>query len=201
LCRVNAFGPWSRREVQAALGCGATELLLPMVRTRREVETFLDLVAGRCPFGILIETEAAASEAAQFADLPLSRVYVGLNDLAIERRSPSIFSALADGTVERVRAALPATRFGLAGVTVVDGGTPVPCRLLLSEMARLDCSFSFLRRSFRRDSVGRDLGVEVATVQRTFHDLRSRPPAAVELDHEALLEVIARLDRAGEVER
>ncbi len=56
LCRINGFGPWTAREVADALARGADELLLPMVRNPEEVDRTLDLVAGRCGLGILVET-------------------------------------------------------------------------------------------------------------------------------------------------
>jgi len=91
-------------EVEQAVGAGADEVLLPMIQTAEAVEAALGLAAGRCGVGILIETVRAVGLAEELAGLPLTRVYVGLNDLAIERRTPSIFAAVADGTVERVRA-------------------------------------------------------------------------------------------------
>src|SRR3712207_5914019 len=38
LCRVNAAGPWTAREVDDAVAAGADEVLLPMVRTAEEVD-------------------------------------------------------------------------------------------------------------------------------------------------------------------
>lgn len=151
LVRIHAAGDATEREVEEAIGGGATEILLPMVRRVEDVELALNLVAGRCGLGILIETKEAVAIARDLCTLPLSRVYVGLNDLAIDRGLANIFTSVADGTVERVRrnCDLP---FGFAGLTHPAEGAPVPCRLLISEMVRLGCAFSFLRRSFRRDS-------------------------------------------------
>jgi hypothetical protein len=99
-------------------------------------------------------------------------VYVGLNDLSIDRGLSNIFSSVADGTVETVRRAC-ARPFGFAGLTHPDEGAPIPCRLLIHEMVRLQCAFSFLRRSFRRDAqrhgvadVVRALRQEIALAQQ-----------------------------------
>src|SRR4051794_32839421 len=113
ICRVNGFGPWTAAEVEDALARGADELLLPMVRTVEEVDRTLDLVAGRGGLGILVETQAAVDRAAALAARPLSRIYVGLNDLRIDRRSDSLFHPLVDGTVEAVRA-IARQPFGVA---------------------------------------------------------------------------------------
>lgn len=150
VCRLNPYGPWTPGEVEQAVIDGADEIMLPMVRGRDDVARTLDLASGRVPVGILIETADASCQPQVFSDLPLSRVYVGLHDLAIERGSTNPFEAVADGTVERVRDACTMA-FGFGGLTLPDRGTPIPCRLLMAEMARLGCRFSFLRRSFLRD--------------------------------------------------
>jgi hypothetical protein len=190
-CRINAWGSWSAGEIERALEQGATHLFLPMAREPRDVERFVHTVDGRAGACALIETSEAVARAAEFGALGLSHVYVGLNDLAIDRRARSIFEPLADGTIERVREALPAVAFGVGGVTVVDAGDPIPCRLLLAEMARLGAAFSFLRRSFRRDVQRRDLGTEVARIRSLWRELAARDPAAVARNREALVAAIA----------
>jgi hypothetical protein len=100
-------------------------------------------------------------------------VFLGLNDLAIERNSPSIFTALVDGTVDDVRAAFDVP-FGVAALTVPEGGAPLPCRLLIGELTRLRCGFSILRRSFRRDVAGRRLDVELARIRAAVSEAASR---------------------------
>ena len=190
-CRLNAPGSWCSDELEGAIAAGANHLLLPMVRSAREVEDFLRRVDGRCAAGILVETTEAVAAATELARLPVDSVYVGLNDLAIARRSASLFDALVDGTVERVRQAFGTVRFGVAGVTTVDAGAPIPCRLLLAEMARLETDFSFLRRSFLRDAADRRWLTELAAIQQLWNRLQRRGCADVEADREALARVVA----------
>lgn len=190
-CRLNRFGHWTAAEVEAVLAAGATCLLLPMVQALQEVDTTLDLIGGRCGLGILVETPQAVEQARLLAERPLDRVYVGLNDLAIARGSDRIFEVLADGTVESLRQQFAHCCFGFGGVTVVDGGDPVPSRLLLAEMARLGCSFSFLRRSFKRDVEGRDAAHEVVRIQELWRELRRRSEADVSRDRATLLAILS----------
>jgi HpcH/HpaI aldolase/citrate lyase family len=178
LCRINGSGPWTGGEVEEAIACGADEILLPMVRTAEEVDRTLDLVAGRCGLGILIETQDGVDRAAELARRPLSRVYVGLNDLRIDRRSTSLFEPLVDGTVERVRAVVDVP-FGVAGLTLPGGGVPVPGTLLAAELVRLGVDFTFLRRSFTADMVGRDPFVEVPRLLASLAALRAAGPVEV----------------------
>jgi 2-keto-3-deoxy-L-rhamnonate aldolase RhmA len=184
LCRIDAFGPQTASQLDEALACGADEILLPMVRSPEEVRATLDLTRGRCRLGILVETVDAVRRIGDLAELPLARVYVGLNDLAIERGTPNIFTSLADGTVERVCATLAAAGipYGFGGLTLPDRGGPIPCRLLLAEMVHLGCTFSFLRRSFRRDTAGRPLGPAVASIRAALSDAAGRPALDVRRD-------------------
>jgi hypothetical protein len=176
LCRINGHGPWTGVEVDEAIARGADEILLPMVRTADEVDRTLDLVAGRCGLGILIETQDAVDRAAQLARRPLSRIYVGLNDLRIDRRSVELFRPLIDGTVDDVRAEV-AQPFGVGGLTLPQSGFPVPSGLLAAELVRLGADFTFLRRSFTTDMVGRDPFIEVPRLLDAVAALRQAHPA------------------------
>lgn len=190
ICRINGYGPGTPEEVERVVAAGADEILLPMARSVAEVEAVLKAVNGRCRVGMLIETVAAVGLAADLSRLPLSRVYVGLNDLAIERRTPNLFTALADGTVERVREHFRRIPFGFGGLTLPEFGRPIPCRLFLAEMARLQCNFTFLRRSFFRDVQGRNLATEVPRILSALYEARRRSPEAVRKEREELVQAI-----------
>lgn len=193
ICRINGVCPTTNEEIETAVGEGADEILLPMVRTAREVENALNVVRGRCGVGILVETVSAVECIPSFDSLPLSRVYVGLNDLAIERGTSNLFNAVTDGTVERVRRATTVP-FGFGGLTLPERGDPIPCRLLMGEMARLDCRFSFLRRSFRRDSRGRRLADVVERIRAGLAECAKRSNAQVTCDREALCRAVENWD-------
>jgi hypothetical protein len=185
ICRINGFHPGTREEIEQVVDAGADELLLPMVRSPAEVESVIEMVRDRAGVGILIETTQAVYRAPTLAQLPLTRVYVGLNDLAIERRTPSIFTALVDGTVERLRGCIDQP-FGFGGLTVPEGGWPIPCRLLIAEMARLRCHFAFLRRSFHRDVRRRDIEVEIPRLLEAIADAARRTSDEISRDQAAL---------------
>ena len=185
VCRINQSGEWTSFEVDLALECGADEILLPMVRSAGEVEHLLRIVAGRCSVGILVETMDAVACAADLASLPLSRVYFGLHDFAIDRASSNIFMPLLDGTVEKTRERFTVP-FGFGGLTLPGGGFPIPSKLLLGEMMRLGCSFSFLRRSFHHDVAITTVADGVAQIRRAIRDAASRSSAAVARDRDAL---------------
>ena len=176
LCRVNGHGPWTAEEVDEAIARGADELLLPMVRTTEEVDRTLDLIAGRCGLGILIETQDAVVRAAELAARPLARIYVGLNDLRIDRGSKELFRPLVDGSVDAVRACV-GPPFGVGGLTLPGGGFPVPGDLLAADLVRMRTDFTFLRRSFIADMAGGDPFVEVPRLLAGLAAMRGADPA------------------------
>jgi hypothetical protein len=194
VCRINGDGGASPDDVDRAIAGGADEILLPMVRNAAEVEAVLHQIKGRCRLGILVETMSACQHVNDLACLPLSRVYVGLNDLSIERGTPSIFTAVADGTLQHVRSAF-SVPFGFGGLTLPDRGQPIPCRLLIGEMMRIGSRFSFLRRSFYRDVRGHDLGDSVSRILHAVERAAHRPTTEAERDRLDLERAIQTLDQ------
>jgi 2-keto-3-deoxy-L-rhamnonate aldolase RhmA len=190
LCRINQVGAETRTEIEQAITHGADEIILPMVRHPDEVKTALEITSNRIGVGIMLETVAATEKMDELASFPISRVYVGLNDLAIERRTDNIFTAVSDGLVEKIREHFHLVPFGFAGLTLPDAGYPIPCRLLIAEMARLDCDFSFLRRSFHRDIAGKDVQKELPRISAALDIAKERTPAQVQLDRLELNEAI-----------
>jgi len=199
LCRINGVHEGTGDEVETALAAGADELLVPMVRRPGQVEQVLARVAGRAGVGILVETVDALACVGALARLPLSRVYVGLNDLAIERGSENLFEAVIDGSVERVREAFPGP-FGFAGLTLPERGRPVPCRLLIAEMARLGAGFTMLRRSFLRDTRGLPLASHVPRILAALEEAGRRAPERARAERRELERVVKEMG-AGSLAR
>ena len=189
-CRINRYGPYTVDEIECAIRSGAHGILLPMVTSPNEVEHFLRNINSRCRGGILIETQDGLDCARELAIFPLDRVYFGLNDFAISRGGGSIFRALLDGSVESAREIFAGTIFGFGGVTAIDSGFPLPCSYLIEEMARLDCQFSFLRRSYRRDVAGAGAAILVNGVQKYWRYCLARSADQVQGDRRVLEQVL-----------
>lgn len=187
--RINGAGSWTAGEVDLAVRLGADEVLLPMVRRAEQVDLALDAVRGRCGLGILVETQDAVDRVEELAERPLSRLYLGLNDLRIDRGSTDLFGPLVDGTADRVRAAC-SMPFGVAGLTLPEAGRPVPSRLLAGELARLGAGFTFLRRSFMADVAGRDVAVEVPRILAACAATARRSAAEVVADRAELVAAV-----------
>jgi hypothetical protein len=172
ICRVNNAADTRIAEAQLAVELGADEVWLPMVRSLDEVEECLDALGPTTPLGVLVETNEAIELGPQLARLPLARVYIGLNDLRIDRGRTDMFEPLWDGTIDRFRATFDG-QFGVAGVTDPDRGAPIPQRDLLAVMARLRCDFGVARRSFRADVRASEIAFTLERISRVFDELLS----------------------------
>ena len=160
----------------------------------QEAEHFLQRIDGRVRPAILVETDEAVRISSDLAGLSFDSVYVGLNDLAISRGRKVIFESLLDGTVESLREVFEAVpSFGFGGVTIVGCGVPVPSRLLVAEMHRLECNFSFLRRSYYRDIVGKDVAEELHRLHAFWSGLDSLAPASRAQQKQELDRLISKL--------
>lgn len=185
ICRINNQPATRVPELLRAADLGANEIWLPMVRHVAEVEECLNVLPRGCRLGLLAETPEALALAAEFSRLPLSRVYVGLNDLWISSGRAGLFTALIDGAVEKFRRSYSGV-MGFAGVTRPALGAPVPGRLLLAEMSRLQCGFGVARRAFRRDTPLGELPSAIEEIRAHLRELAGRTPAMIEEDRRAL---------------
>lgn len=193
--RVNPLHQDSDREISLALDCGARTLMLPMARHPREVERFISLVKGRARVLIQIETVELWRCCHELRDIGWDLAYIGLNDLAISRGKNSIWELLEDGTIDRVFQLLPDRPVGFGGVTRIGGGYPLPFIELLQEMARLHCHLSVLRRSFKRETAGRNFKAEIQALRAAWVAANLRDETAIESDRLALLDRLRSITR------
>ena len=147
LVRINGFPEFVEGEVEAAIENGANEILLPMVENSSQVQKALEVINNRCKLGILIETENGINNLDEILKMDISRLYIGLNDLSIDRKSKNIFMPFLDGTLKKLRERIKIP-FGYGGLTHAMEGSPISCNLLLTHMISLKTDFTFLRRSF-----------------------------------------------------
>lgn len=182
ICRINVFNKDSQKEIDQVIEAGADEILVPMIKHDREVKEIFHLVKERKPIGLMIETKEAVEIANKLDHYPLSRVYVGLNDLCISRKSNSIFAAIADGTLDKIRRQIVKAPFGFAGLTIPDRGNPLPVFHLINELLRLDCQFTFLRRSFFRDTLNKNVRIEIPRIQDSIQKSKHRTASQINDD-------------------
>lgn len=150
ICRVNGGVHLSNDEISKALDLGADYIMVPMIKSLEDVEKALKAIDNKCKSVLMIETQESVKLVNSLKNYPVDKIYVGLNDLAISRNCNNIFLPFADGTIDHIREQVTA-KFGVAGLTHSASGYPIPCHLLIDELKRIKCDFTFLRRSFYRD--------------------------------------------------
>lgn len=193
--RVNGFGDHSKTEIEEAIRHGTACIILPMVRTIDEVDACLDYIDGRAELCVMIETQESVALAKKLDRMPIASAYFGLNDFAICYNNRNIFFPVASGVVAQVRGALGSKRFGFGGLTHPESGFPIPSIQILHELERIDCSFTFMRRSFKRDLALYGAGEIIQKIIDAWRLSRLRTPQERIQDHSDLVERIKSIDR------
>ncbi len=188
--RLNSLSNNTPREVDLALENGSKILMLPMAKTSKDAETFLDIVDGRAKTIIQIETPSLVNEISTFNSLDWDYAYIGLNDLMVASGRHSIWEAIADGTAERICKNLKGRLFGFGGSTILGGGEPILNVLIIHELVRLGGKMTILRRTFKNELLDRDLKLEIDSLRKFIECSERRGQRAIAFDHEHLMRII-----------
>jgi len=191
--RINGAKDSLEDEVNIACECGAEYIMLPMAKHEDDVYRFIDLVNGRAQTIVQIETQQLVNRLGKFRNLRWNHAYIGMLDLASSRGEDSIWPMLLDHTIESIVTTLRGRSIGFGGITVVGGGSPVPFTMLLHEMTRLGCTFSFMRRSFKREVKDRDFNADVDAIRSLIKASSAPGDSAINKDHSTFMEYISRL--------
>lgn len=190
MCRVNQYSEITGAEVARALSLGASSVLLPMVRKFQDALDFKNIISGKAKWGLMIETPEALEIAQQLAELEPDFVYVGLFDLMYTRGRKNLFEPLINGEVTALRRQFRHIPFGVAGLTVIDRGAPIPSLELLKELSYQNCDFTFLRRSFKRDIGDRNMRKEISLLNDAWQLLSQRTDLTKNEDHQKFMRLI-----------
>ena len=161
LVRTNAPAHGAADEAVALARLGVDRIMLPMFRTREEVDPVVEaLDAVRGDLGpaaptltLLVETDAAVRGLETIvAPQPdwVDTVYLGLNDLSLDRGTGFLFAPVASGEVAELSARAKALgrRFGFGGVGMPDTEGPIPAAWILAEHVRVGSDAVILSRAF-----------------------------------------------------
>jgi hypothetical protein len=190
MCRVNKYSDKTAAEVARALSQGANNILLPMVRKFEHGLDFKNIISGKAKWGLMIETPEALEIAQQLAELEPDFVYVGLFDLMYTREREHLFEPLINGEVTALRRQFHHVQFGVAGLTVIDRGEPIPSLELLKELSYNRCDFTFFRRSFKRDIYKRNMREEVSLLNEAWQLFNKRDDLTKNEDHKKFISLI-----------
>ena len=150
MVRVNPLYDGSKKEIDNVIEAGAEYIMLPMYRTKEDVEQFISMVNGRAKVMLLLETIEAEKNLESYIDLPgIDEIHIGLNDLHLAYKKKFMFELLCDGTVENIAKIMKKhkMKFGFGGFARVGHGI-LPAEMIMIEHYRLGSSMAILSRGF-----------------------------------------------------
>lgn len=194
MVRVNPPNPGSLAEVEAVLAQGADLLMLPMFRSKAQLDEFSAMVDGRVPIVALLETADALMSIEEWIDTPgLAEVFVGLNDLHLSLGCRFMFEPLVQGHVDRVAGICMRTgkNFGFGGIARLSEGR-VPGRAVLAEHLRLGSQAVILSRTFNQPGEQLSFEAAVGELRQAENELALRDATAIETDRRYIGTLVAR---------
>jgi len=150
LVRVNPWNDLSKREIENVIEAGADIVMLPMWKTKKEVENFINAVNGRIKTTLLLETIEAENCLDDVLKIPgINEIHIGLNDLHLCYGMKFMFELLTNGTVERIITKIRNSKipYGFGGISHLGDGL-VPAQMILIEHYRLGSTRAILSRGF-----------------------------------------------------
>lgn len=140
----------TEEEVEQTIAAGADVIMLPMFRTKAEVQRFLQAVNGRTKTVLLFETAESVENIDDILSLPgIDEVHIGLNDLHLSYKMKFMFQLLCEGTVQRLCEKFKArgVKYGFGGIARVGLGM-LPAEHIITEHYRLGSTAAILSRGF-----------------------------------------------------
>lgn len=148
----------SKEEIEETIKAGAEVIMLPMFKTVREVERFVEYVNGRAKVQLLVETKEANEIIEDILAVPgIDEVHIGLNDLHLAYNKKFMFELLCDGTVDRLTRIFreKGLKYGFGGIARVGFGM-LPAEYIIAEHYKLGSTAAILSRNFCDANVVQD---------------------------------------------
>ena len=181
LVRINPIWRNTKEEIDRAVSFGADSVMLPMFRSKGEVEEFLSLVNGRAECQLLLETSTGLEGIDSILELQgISTLHVGLNDLHQELNLGFMFEIFLGEMLQELGKKVnnQGITFGIGGVGRPLASQLVSAELIMKEHGRLGSSQVILSRDFRKiflesDSQHLTLMQEASTLIRNYSEVSS----------------------------
>ena len=140
----------SEQEIDASIAAGADAIMLPMFKTKSEVERFIKAVNRRAKTILLFETAESVANIDNILEVDgVDEVHIGLNDLHLAYNKTFMFELLCDSTVEKLceKFAKKGIKYGFGGIARVGFGT-LPAEFIIAEHYHLGSTAAILSRGF-----------------------------------------------------
>lgn len=150
MVRVNPWGEYSKEEIEKVIEAGAKIVMLPMWKTLKEAQSFINAVNGRCKTVLLLETKEGAEILDEVLENALpDEIHIGLNDLHLSYGLNFMFELLANGMVESLCNKIKSKNipYGFGGIARLGAGE-LKAEMVIKEHYRLGSTRAILSRSF-----------------------------------------------------
>lgn len=150
LVRVNPIHGNSEYEISKAIEYGADYVMLPMFKTKKEVDAFIKYVNGDAKTILLFEHIEALKNIDDILLIDgIDEAYIGLNDLHLSMKATFMFELLSMDIVKHAcnkfkKKSIP---YGIGGIASLGEGL-IPAELILTEFYNLGATRTILSRSF-----------------------------------------------------
>ena len=162
LTRINPLNEKSKFEIEKAIEYGTDMIMLPMFKTKDEVEKFIKLVDKRAKTCLLLETSQAFCRIDDILEIDgIDMIHIGLNDLHLSLKLDFMFECLSDGIVEYLinKIRVKNIKYGIGGIARIGEGE-LPAEIILGEHVRLGSQMVILSRTFKRNDADLKNGIE-----------------------------------------
>jgi hypothetical protein len=152
MVRINPISACSGIEIEEVIARGADRIMLPMFTHQDEVSSCLDLINGRVPLTLLLETAAAFVRLPQLLDINgFDDIHFGLNDLHLDFGLDFMFELFSSGLLDYAARLIREANipFGIGGVSCLGSGM-LPAELILAAHIHMGSEMVILSRSFLR---------------------------------------------------
>lgn len=153
LVRINGWNSESFGEIDFAIGAGADRIMLPMITSLAQWESFLERLDGRARPLPLVETGYSMAHISTIAAAPqVDDLFIGLNDLHLSLGLDFLFEVLGLGLVDWMASQIFAAgkHFGFGGMATLHSGE-LPAERILAEHVRLGSTSVILSSRFHKD--------------------------------------------------
>lgn len=200
--RVNPLDEDSEKEINEVIEAGADYVMLPMFKTRDDVERFISLVGGRAKTILLLETAEAAENLESYVDVEgIDEIHIGLNDLHLSYKKDFMFELLTDGTVQRLANILREhnVKFGFGGIARIGYGM-LPAEMILTEHYAIGSQMAILSRSFCNvnladdpESVREDFMIGIRKIREKEAEIESYSETDFAENYEKMIPIVAEI--------
>ncbi|RXJ92875.1 aldolase [Malaciobacter molluscorum] len=171
LVRINPINKNSKLEIDNCIKYGADILMLPMFKSKKEVQTFISYVNSRAKVCLLLETSQALCRIDDILEVKgIDEMHIGLNDLHLSMNLDFMFELLSGGIVDYLVNKIKSKNipFGFGGIATLDSGM-ISGEMVLKEHIRLDSSMVILSRAFKNAAAE-----DFSRFEKEFFKLKSK---------------------------